>query len=545
MQRSSWRVGAALGALTSLAVIGVLRLAGRLAGLPDLPLDLFDWLARVLPGGLITAGIDAMVTVITALRLGPTSAVAKLAEQLFALAQFVVSGALGGALLGWLGSRLEKAGRRGLATLGGLLAVPPAAAALAIEAQLGFPAAGPVAGGLWLLVILVGWGTALGGLVAGAPATAAASPDAGLSRRSFLTIIGGGSLAVLLASVGLEALLRPRPESTGSPAAALTPPATESLNTGATSGPAASPPEEILAARLSPAPGTRPELTANEDFYRIDINTVPPAVDETSWRLEVGGLVSTPLSLTLDEIRARPAVSQVVTMQCISNPIGGDLTGTSLWTGTRLKDLLDEAGLAPGAQELAIESADGFYESVAMDDLLDERTLLVYAMNGVPLPREHGFPLRIYIPDRYGMKQPKWITRMEVIGEEGPGYWVDRGWSAEAIVQTTSVVDPKPRDLSPDAAGVLPLGGIAWAGARGIARVEVQIDDGEWIETQLRNPPLSPLTWVQWRYDWPSTPGRHVVHIRAVDATGELQTAEINDPHPSGATGYHERTIEV
>src|SRR4030042_1591099 len=105
------------------------------------------------------------------------------------------------------------------------------------------------------------------------------------------------------------------------------------------------------------------------------------------------------------------------------------------------------------------------------------------------------------------MKQPKWITRMEVIGEEGPGYWVDRGWSAEAIVQTTSVIDPKPRDLAPDAAGTLPLGGIAWAGARGIAKVEVQIDDGEWIETQLRNPPLSPLTWVQWHYDWPSTAG--------------------------------------
>jgi hypothetical protein len=232
-------------------------------------------------------------------------------------------------------------------------------------------------------------------------------------------------------------------------------------------------------------------------------------------------------------------------MQCISNPVGGDLTGTSLWTGVRLKDLLEEAGLAPGAQELAIESADGFYESVTMADMQDERTLLVYAMNGEPLPREHGFPLRIYIPNRYGMKQPKWITRMEVIGGKGPGYWVDRGWSAEAIALTTSAIDPKPNDLVPDENGILPLGGIAWAGARGIARVEVQIDDGDWVEAQLRNPPLSALSWVQWRYDWPSTPGRHTVRARATDGAGDLQTAEVNDPAPNGATGLHRRSIEV
>jgi hypothetical protein len=314
---------------------------------------------------------------------------------------------------------------------------------------------------------------------------------------------------------------------------------------GGNTGPAASPSEEELAARILPAPGTRPELTSNEAFYRIDINTIPPSVEEAGWRLELGGMVNTPLSLTLDEIRARPAASQVVTMQCISNPVGGDLTGTSLWTGVRLKDLLEEAGLAPGAQELAIEAADGFYESVAMADMQDERTLLVYAMNGEPLPREHGFPLRIYIPNRYGMKQPKWITRMEVIGEKGPGYWVDRGWSPEAIALTTSAIDPTPNDLVPDENGILPLGGIAWAGARGIARVEVQIDDGEWVEAQLRNPPLSPLSWVQWRYDWPSTPGRHAVRVRATDGAGELQTAEVSDPAPNGATGLHRRSIEV
>jgi len=535
MHQNRWTLGTALGALTSLAAIGLFRLGASFAGLPDLPFDLFDWLARVLPGGLITAGIDAMVTVITALRLGPTSAVAKLIEQALALALFLLGGAASGAFLGWLASRTRKAERRSSAIRGGILGLLPATAALAIEARLGFPSAGPLVSAVWLLAVLVGWGAMLGWLVVAAPSPSTAAPAAGLSRRSFLAVVSGGSLAVLAAGLGVGALLRPRRETT--------PPATPPP--GGTSGPAASPPEESLAARIEPAPGTRPELTSNEDFYRIDINTIPPDVDETTWRLELGGLVYAPLSLTIDEIRARPAVSQVVTMQCISNLVGGDLTSTSLWTGVRLIELLEEAGLAPGALEVAIESADGFYESVAMDDILDERTLLVYAMNGEPLPREHGFPLRIYIPNRFGMKQPKWITRMEVIGEEGPGYWVDRGWSAEATALTTSAIDPKPRDLVPDENGVLPIGGIAWAGARGIIRVEVQIDGGEWIEAQLRTPPLSPLSWVQWRYDWPSTPGRHSVRVRAVDGTGELQIESVSPPHPDGATGYHEHSITV
>jgi hypothetical protein len=295
--------------------------------------------------------------------------------------------------------------------------------------------------------------------------------------------------------------------------------------------------------RVPPAPGTRDELTSNENFYRIDINTRPEMIDGDSWALKAEGLFDNARSLTLSDLMAYPAVTQPITLSCISNPVAGDLIGTSNWTGARLRDVLKDLGLRPEATELYIEAADGFYESVAMEDLMDPRTLLVYGMNGETLPVEHGFPLRIYIPNRYGMKQPKWIARIEAIDEEGPGYWVERGWSEEARPQIVSVIDRVAVDAAAD--GAVPMGGIAWAGDRGIQKVEVQVDDAEWVEAVLRTPPLSPLTWVQWRYDWPASPGGHFIRVRATDGTGALQIEEVHGEHPNGATGYHGVTVEV
>jgi hypothetical protein len=165
-------------------------------------------------------------------------------------------------------------------------------------------------------------------------------------------------------------------------------------------------------------------------------------------------------------------------------------------------------------------------------------------MNGETLPIEHGFPLRIYIPNRYGMKQPKWITRMEAIGAEGSGYWVDRGWSEEARPNIISIIDTVAQTAS-TAAGAIPIGGIAWAGDRGIQTVQVQVDDGEWQEALLRTPPLSGLIWVQWRYDWPTQAGQHTFRVRAIDGTGTVQVGEQTGAHPSGATGYHTVTATI
>jgi hypothetical protein len=205
---------------------------------------------------------------------------------------------------------------------------------------------------------------------------------------------------------------------------------------------------------------------------------------------------------------------------------------------------LEELGLQSEARELFIEAADGFYESVSMADMQDPRVLLVYGMNGETLPIRHGFPLRVYIPNRYGMKQPKWITRIEAIDMEGPGYWVERGWSKEARPHIISIIDTVTTDAQ-DENGRIPIGGIAWAGERGIQKVEVQVDDGQWAEATLRQPPLSDLTWVQWRYDWPSAAGRHTFRVRATDGTGSLQVEQRSDPHPNGATGYHSVTEQV
>jgi DMSO/TMAO reductase YedYZ molybdopterin-dependent catalytic subunit len=165
-------------------------------------------------------------------------------------------------------------------------------------------------------------------------------------------------------------------------------------------------------------------------------------------------------------------------------------------------------------------------------------------MNGAPLTAEHGAPLRIYVPNRYGMKQPKWITRLEVSDREGAGYWVERGWSKDAIVQTTAVIDTVRSSMMVGEGAVLPIGGIAYAGARGISKVEVQVDDGPWSDATLIAPAVGPLTWVQWRYEWRHQPGRHTFRVRAYDGSGALQPTRERGPHPAGATGVHEVTMK-
>ncbi len=280
---------------------------------------------------------------------------------------------------------------------------------------------------------------------------------------------------------------------------------------------------------MKPVPGTRAELTPVPDHYRIDINTAPPVVLEGSWRLKIGGLVAQPSMFTLDQLRSYEPLHQFITLSCISNLVGGDLIGTTRWTGVSLKRLLPELKLLPNATHLKIRSADGFYEVVALDTIhADDRAMLAYAWDGVPLTVKHGFPLRIYIPDRYGMKQPKWIESIDAIDRWEPGYWVARDWDREARMKATSVIDTIAVDMMIGQAGQgtrLPIGGIAHAGVRGISKVEVRVDEGEWQAAQLRTP-LSGQTWVIWRYEWPMQKGKHSFTVRCFDGAGVAQIVE-------------------
>jgi DMSO/TMAO reductase YedYZ molybdopterin-dependent catalytic subunit len=538
MKKPSVLRGALLGIASSIVVTIIGYLGNTLAGLSSVPFDIFDWLARVLPGPIVNFGIDLMVTIIRTLNLGPTATAAKLGEATIGVAEFIALGAVFGIILALLQRRnLTRPPVYGL--IGGLILFVTVGW---IKSYLGFGPAGTVVDLLWLAALLVGWGWSLDSLLAlqNAPPEQAAQPGTNVSRRRFIYWIGNTALAIFLAAVGVAGYLM-RPGAGTQTAQRPTPGGP--LKLGKTNGPAASPKNEVLDARVPPEPGTRPEYTPTDKFYRIDINITPPSVDPNSWRLAVDGLVNRPLSMSLDDIRSMPSTSQVVTLSCISNSIGGDLISTSRWTGVPLRLVLFEAGLQPGAKFLNLRSVDGFFESLTVDLAMDERILLVYDMDGAPLLAEHGFPLRIYIPDRYGMKQPKWLEDITVSAEDGSGYWVVRGWSQAALVNTTSVTDDASRvGQTP---GTISAGGIAYAGARGISKVELQIDEGPWVEAKLRVPPLSPLTWVQWRYDFPYNPGPHTFRVRAYDGKGVLQVTESRDSFPAGATGINTRVFSV
>ncbi|MEZ4616084.1 MAG: molybdopterin-dependent oxidoreductase [Caldilineaceae bacterium] len=430
----SLAVGALLGAISSFPMMALLYLGSQLWGMPFVPFDRFDWLARVLPGDIITAGIDTIVLLVDRLNLGATDAASKLIEQLLALLLTILIGILFGVVTGWATTKTETGYGWSVGLIVGLLFF-----GLMATLELSNQLSGATMALLWLALIYGTWGTLLGYWLG--DATPAVATDATghvvrpqPDRRKALVQIAGGSLAIALAGWGIGrygGTDRRGTAGAGQPLANM-PTATPTGSAAVIPDVPAATPTLTMRERIAAAPGTRREITANEDFYRIDINTRPPVIERASWQLEVAGLFDQTEPLTLDDLMAMPAVTQPITISCISNRIGGDLISASEWTGVRLRDLLAKVGLQAEAQELAIQATDGFYESVSMQDMMDPRTLLVYGMNGETLPVEHGFPLRIYIPNRYGMKQPKWITQIEATSEKGSGYWVDRNWSAEA-----------------------------------------------------------------------------------------------------------------
>lgn len=291
-------------------------------------------------------------------------------------------------------------------------------------------------------------------------------------------------------------------------------------------------------------PGLAREITRTEDFYNIDINIVKPTVDHVEWRLKIKGLVNQPYELTYEQMQNDFEVIEMVhTLTCISNEVGGHLISTGVWRGVRLKDVLARAGLKTGIVDLVFRGAEGYSDSIPIDKALEDTTLLVFGLNGETLPKTHGFPARIIVPGIYGMKNVKWITEIEAVDHDYQGYWMVRGWSDEARIKTASRFDT-PQDTNYIPQGTM-LAGMAWAGDRGIRRVEISEDNGDsWTPAVLKRE-LSPLTWRLWATELKREKGKVRVLVRAIDGEGEMQSSKPAKPHPDGVSGYHFIDVNV
>ena len=391
-----------------------------------------------------------------------------------------------------------------------------------------------------LLPTLVGTGVSIGVLLylAPRPAVAATTADPqrpvaqpmGVDRRRFVGgAIGIGSVAVFAGGIGR--LLQQRFEVDSERSSLSLP----SVDTPVTALPAD--------AQL-PLDGLNPFVTPSADFYRIDTALVVPQLSKDSWRLKIGGMVDNPMELTFDDLLARPQVERYITLSCVSNPIGGDLVGNALWQGVLLRDILEEAGVQPEATQIVSRSIDDWTAGTPTEIVMDGRdAMLAIAMNGEPLPARHGYPVRMVVPGLYGyVSATKWVTQIELTRwEDYDAYWIPRGWSKEGPIKTMSRVDTDRRGATPNDVIV---GGVAWAVHRGISRVEVRSDGGEWFEADLGGVP-SDDTWKQWMVTLELEPGRHMVESRAYDGDGVPQTEETAPVAPNGAQGYPRRWIDV
>lgn len=536
---SIW-MGTLIGALVTLPLMAMMFIGEKFAGLPFLPFDFFNWIARVLPGGLLTFGIDTMVDTLIAVGYGDNlDAAAKNSEQLMALIIFWLMGVVAGTIFVAVMNRT--AFRQISYTPGIILGAIVGLPLLLISLNVNISSTAPTYMQItWHILLYVGYGIVFGWAYHEIAYTLLekGKVDAqvqGIDRRQFMVRVGGASAVLTVVGAGLGSFLTNGSNST----------------TPASSGEVVLNPEmgDLPNANSSviPAAGTRPELTPVENHYRIDISSGLPAMPE-DYTLPITGLVTNEVQWTLDEIRAMPSRDDYLTMACISNRIGGSLISTVKWTGVSFQHILEQIQPTEDAVALKIMGADNFDEYVSLDLIRqDERIMLAYAFDDADLPLRNGYPLRIHIPDRYGMKQPKWIRSIEVVSVHEPGYWVRRGWSEHAIVNATSVVDTVATSaIYSDDSGQMfvPIGGIAWAGDRDIARVEVSVDEGDWVEAELREP-ISERTWTIWRYDWAFAEGQHTFAVRCYEAPTDGQsdpTLQITTPRgvrPDGATGIH------
>jgi DMSO/TMAO reductase YedYZ molybdopterin-dependent catalytic subunit len=404
-----------------------------------------------------------------------------------------------------------------------------------------------------------------------------AGEQTGMGRRDFTRALGGGAVALVGGAV-LWGVIRKALEAptvagvqevdvvtdtpvVGTPtvgtSAASTPvpgtvvasaPATSTAaaNTPGAGTPVANTPETATQATpdkfADVKPKLVPEITPVENFYITTKNFVDPTVDGASWSLQFSGLVDNPYSITLADLKALPAQERNETLACISNPIGGPLIGNGQWKGVGFAEMLKKAGPKPEATELIFRAADGYTDSIPLSVALNNGCFLAYEMNGAELVQKHGYPARLLVPDIYGMKNVKWITEVELASSDYKGYWESQGWDDVAEYQIMSRIDYPNQGI---ASGPVYIGGVAFAGSRGITKVEVSLDGGGTFAEATLRPSLGKDTWTQWTFPWIATSGNYTIMVRATDGTGKVQTPAQQDTYPNGATGWHTVNVQV
>ena len=358
------------------------------------------------------------------------------------------------------------------------------------------------------------------------------------TRREWLRMMGGGVAGIWLAAC------QPLASSSGEGRAGPTPTIPESQATTLTT--------EGGSIEVGPiVDGIR--VTTNADFYAVYYNVPEVQVNQDEWRLKVLGNVEHELTLSLADIQSMPTVREMRTLECISNPVGGDLISNAVWEGVRMSDLLKQAGVKPGTREIVIRSADEFHTSIPIELAQDEHALLVYMMNGEPLPVKHGAPLRALWPGRYGMKQPKWIVSIEAITGHHTGYWERQGWSNDALIKPNSQIE-RPKSGERITTKPYRINGRAFAGRSGVAKVEVSVDGGQtWHEatlTRVQTKAFQPYVWTLWHWDWEDPSGERVtIQARATDGDGVTQQDSgarfLSDVFPDGTSAIHKVIVSV
>ncbi|HMK50117.1 MAG TPA: molybdopterin-dependent oxidoreductase [Thermodesulfovibrionales bacterium] len=292
------------------------------------------------------------------------------------------------------------------------------------------------------------------------------------------------------------------------------------------------------------------EITPNNEFYITTYSDKVPDINYEKFSLRIEGLVEKPYQLTMRDLEKMKDKEEFVTLECIGNPVGGDSISNALWEGVTLKKILDRASPKEGIVKAVFHADDGYSDSIPYSLARSEDVFLAYKMNGEPLPKIHGYPLRMIVPGIYGMKHVKWISKVELVNYDFKGYWEKRGWSDESVIPVMSAI-LMPMEGKRIPLGNYVLGGIAFGGRHGISRVQVSLDDREtWQEAEVKKP-LSKWSWVLWRYDWkPNRAREYTITVRGIDRSGNVQESpslfgKLLGSYPNGSRGLHSVHVRV